>query len=139
MLARRFFYVSLGILALSIAYHLGVNRAEAEWNQNASGQIVGFVGDGGGGGLAITSSGEAWRVEPTVGWTRTPGGDLPQEILASEVAFFDGSASGGYVIVTSSDEVWVNYGSPWRSVGALPGGTNATEATSWGKLKGSFR
>ena len=32
MMARKFFYVSLGILCLTAAYQLGAERARADWN-----------------------------------------------------------------------------------------------------------
>lgn len=64
MLAKRFFYVSAGILCLALAYHLGASNATAQMG----GQIVGMsgtIGNAACGGMfnVITSSGEVFGRE----------------------------------------------------------------------------
>ncbi|MFN0149589.1 MAG: FlgD immunoglobulin-like domain containing protein [bacterium] len=57
MLARRFFYVSLGILALSIAYHLGSRSVEAQGGTNtvASSYSITTANV-----VALTHNGDLW-------------------------------------------------------------------------------
>jgi hypothetical protein len=48
MLARRFFYVSLGILALSMAYHLAASRATAQGTLSRENRDSGVLASQGG-------------------------------------------------------------------------------------------
>lgn len=132
MLARRFLYVSLGILALSIAYHLGVASARADWHLAASGSIKGLAAI-----WAHDDAGQAWELRSS-GWLRRPERDLPMPV--SDVKFMD----GGYSLITVSDEGWVySDGTGWISCGSFPGSATGVqsprvEESRWGKLKGSF-
>jgi hypothetical protein len=45
-MARRFFFVSLGILALSLVYQIGTERGRAGWDPSVSGLVVGTTEDG---------------------------------------------------------------------------------------------
>jgi len=140
MLARRFFYVSLGILALAVAYHLGATRATAEWNHSVPGEIVGFASRGGI-CYAFSQSGQAWGLDSPSGWTREPTVDLP--VPVSDVKFCVGSTINLF-IVTNSDEVWSqDWANGWVSMPAFPGGSTGVSAptlepTTWGKLKGEY-
>jgi len=61
-MAKRFFYASLGILALATAYHLGASRTDAQ----GTGPFVALAsGDGMtlGEFLALTAAGDVWRIE----------------------------------------------------------------------------
>ena len=65
-MAKRFFYLSLGILALATAYHLGAARTEAQ----GGGQLVHFERDhstGSGRSYALTATGDVWRFNPNAG------------------------------------------------------------------------
>ncbi len=129
MFARRFLCVSLGILALSIAYHLGAQKATASI---ASGQIVGLWGS-----HAHTAAGEVWRIGPP-NWTREPTWDLP--VPVSEVKFIDAGEPwvAAATLITQADEAWVLSGTQWYNLGVFPGGSTASKSTTWGEIKGRF-
>jgi hypothetical protein len=77
-MAKRFAYVSFGILCLVAAYQLGAERASADWDPN--GQIVGVLAHN----TVWTTSGEAWKFFTLPqGWTRQEENDLP--VPASEI------------------------------------------------------
>lgn len=130
MLAKRFFYVSMGILALMVAYHLGAVKATASFS---SGQIVGLWGY-----HAHTEAGDAWALYPST-WSRDPAYDLP--VPVSDVKFIGGDRDGGAWLVTRSDEGWVRYDAGWQSLGSFPGGPTSVppmSPVSWGEVKGQF-
>jgi hypothetical protein len=60
--AKRFFYVSLGILALAVAFHLGATSAQSQAPGNP---VVAACGASNGGGflevVAITANGDAYK------------------------------------------------------------------------------
>jgi hypothetical protein len=58
-MARKFFYVSLGILALACAYHLGAKNTQAQGGQVVA-ALVQTVGSGFG---AVTPSGDVYDVQ----------------------------------------------------------------------------
>ena len=125
-MAKRFMYVSIGVMCLVAAYQLGVERARAEWNASAPGQIVGGADD-----RWYTSAGECWYARPG-GWTREATLDLP--IPANEVKFFD-----TVTLISTSDVAWTWGGASWTEIGPFPGGPVSQEARSWGSTKGRFR
>jgi hypothetical protein len=66
IVAKKFMYVSLGILALAVAYNLGATRTEAQ----GTGGFVHFERDtrtGSGRSIALTATGDVWRFDPDVG------------------------------------------------------------------------
>ncbi|GJM43334.1 MAG: hypothetical protein DHS20C21_01760 [Gemmatimonadota bacterium] len=55
-MTRRFFYISMGIVALAAAYHLGATRTEAQGGGQFAGIAAGPTGT-----LAITTSGDVYQ------------------------------------------------------------------------------
>ncbi len=140
-MARRFFYVSLGILCLTATYQLGAERAGAEWDGGSPGDIIGGAFAQGGAWIGFTSAGEAWSVTPAVGWIRQFDFDLP--VSSSEVKFLDSNGEI-FVLITVSDVAWEYVaGVGWFEVGPFPGGVvglqEALEASTWGRVKGRWR
>ena len=127
-MAKRFFYVSMGILALMVAYNLGARSAEADWDSTLPGEIIGAAG------LTVyTCNGEAWDVDQ--GWVRKPDMDLP--VPSSEVKILTSSGSVVYLI-TQSEELYRTNGG-WSYYGPFPGSGTPTTKSSWGDVKRKFR
>jgi hypothetical protein len=82
--AKLFFYLSMGVLALSIAFHLGVGASSAV-AQTEYGVAVGFSGD-----KIITASGEIWKWEshPNYVWTLHESSPWPGGAVATEPSSF---------------------------------------------------
>jgi len=57
MLAKRFFFVSAGILCLALAYHFGATSATA---QSTGNPVVGMIG---GASAAITANGDVYELD----------------------------------------------------------------------------
>jgi hypothetical protein len=128
-MARRFFYISLGILCLVAAYQLGAERARADWDQESPGVIWGQSGR-----WFVTASGEAWEGSYVHEWQRHPEFDLP--IPATEVKFYAGRS----ILLTKDEVLWEqDPGGQWVEVGPFPGGPVTSPSGSWGKVKESYR
>jgi len=78
MFAKRFFYVSAGLLCLALAYHLGASNATAQ----QGGQIVAAVplGGAGAGLVVLTTNGDTfyrlWGNNYTLGSALVPMGNF---------------------------------------------------------------
>jgi hypothetical protein len=133
-MARRFLYVSIGILALSLAHHFGVTGTTAQVGAGA-GPILGASLS-----RAWDHFGQAWQTGGT--WTRRPEWDLP--VSADDVLFIDGNAAGAggsATLATTTGTVWEFNGSigVWSYEGQWPGGPTSAENQSFGKTKGLYR
>lgn len=127
-MTRRFAYMSFGILCLVAAYQLGAEKAAADWDPSAPGQIVGVWS-----GVAFTANGEAWTFWTAIeGWQRDPAHDLP--LPASQVKFIDQGS-----IISTSDVAWRYTATGWDEVGPFPGGPISVRPESWGKVKAAHR
>lgn len=118
-MSRRFLYVSLGILALSVAYHLGAGQAGADWQPGAEGQVRGITGWGGNTWIAIGPNGELVFLNGSTGWGPTGYPPLPPGVAISDVKFFEGT-SGGYTLLDLSRRPWAH----------LPGRSNAASQSA---------
>ena len=129
-MAKRFAYVSFGILCLVAAYQLGAQRARADWDVSLSGDVVGTFGWD----AVFDRAGQAWRLEPThtPQWERAPTFDLP--VPTTQIKLMS-----NFVIITNDDRGWVLQGSAWNDVGAYPGDPTPLAADSWAKIKGRYR
>jgi len=126
--ARKFFYVSLGILALSIAYQLGAGSVRADFDDSTNSPIVGMHGDN-----VLDRNGEVWSLF-SLSWDRRPTQDPPVPI--SEIRFWQVNQ-----LITHDDVAWAWSGYPdfeWVNIGPYPG-TVSVEAESFGSTKGRFR
>ncbi len=126
---KRFFYLSAGLLCLSLAMlagiRIGPERADAEIAQQ--GLIWAISGD-----YIWDSAGQCWILPPgglnQGTYFRYVTGDLPVPI--SDVKFAEGSN-----IVTFSDECYQLSDGQWIAYGAFPGGPTPVEQTTWGRIK----
>jgi hypothetical protein len=126
-MAKNFFFMTLGILALALAYNLGAERARADWNPSAPGVII-----GGSNYRWWDTSGECWKLGLD-GWTREPVTfDLP--VPVSQIKFID--FTGLAQLITTDDHGWVN-NNGWRDMGPFPGSVSL-QTESWAKIKGRY-
>jgi len=130
-MSKRFFYVSLGVLALAIAWHLGARSARGDWDTSGLGSIGGVQGP-----IWWAHSGEAYRLEAGGSWTRDSGYDLPSMTGQVELT---GEYPQGIAVATSTDEVFLHTASGWFRAQPFPGSGTATEKTSWGGFKKQFK
>ena len=118
-MAKRFAYVSFGILCLVAAYQLGAERATADWDLTSPGQIVGASGPA---DAVYTADGTAWFVDPEQGWIKVsdfePLWDLDLPVPAEDVKFL-----GDKVLITKSEDAWLFQWGPdaWVHAGPFPG------------------
>jgi len=131
MAAKRFFYVSAGVLCLSVSAFL----TQLQPNKvNATGvdpvhNVIATAGE-----YAINSAGEIYNyLEGGTGWYKI--GDLP--FPASQLHFATKSGVD-FRLIDKSGNYW-RYASP-NSVnhGPVPGGTVPTSESTWGKIKSDF-
>lgn len=135
-MAKRFMYASMGVLCLVAAYHLGSERAAAEWDPTRGGEIFGILGNS----VIVDSHGQAWSFGEAYGsYQRANSLDLP--VPVSSVKFLsDHENVTRAVLVTTNDEVWWNPGAgEWKEIGPFPGGPVAVGQDSWASVKNRYR
>lgn len=131
-MARKFLYVSLGILALAIACNLGSGGAGASIVDTsiAGGNVVAAATEGNAFSLLTADGSIYWVTEAGFTFVRS----IP--IPVADVAFFLGDDEG---IVSRSGEVWKVFGAGWLNLGPAPGGPIPVANDSFGAIKGKFR
>jgi len=122
MRSRTFLHVSLGILALVIAYNLGARSATAQ-------PTMQFIPQG----YTVFIGGQGWAIS-TTGWYPLSASDLPPVALSSLAAL-----SGSHAI-TQSGECWLKYnGGEWMNMGVPPGSPTPARVESFGAVKARYR
>ena len=126
-MAKRFFYVCLGLLAIVLSYHVGARDARG---QGTFFRLIGI-------NAAIVGN-TAYLLDitnPTYGWKQMPysGADLPPVPVASLVSFESDIA------ITDSGEGWIRNADAWVSLGFLPGSPQPTRQATWGAVKARYR
>ncbi len=133
-MAKQFFFISMGVLALAIAYNLvAVRPVEAAWEPGETGCVACSAEN-----YFWSQAGEAYYVIPeTATWMDDAEKNLP--VPASTVKFMTRTGSNFY-LATVTDEVWIHYSSGvWQQIATFPGcGGTATEKSSWGEIKREF-
>lgn len=125
--AKAFFLICAGILMLTVALHLTTDTAQADFDLNATGPIVGLDGS-----IVLLRTGEVWAIpiagEPT--WIRYEFLDPPISIEEIQLWHSD-------VIVTIDGITWINnLDGEWSNVGVPPG--TSAQSTDWSQLKDSY-
>ena len=127
-MTKRFMFVCIGILALTIAFLLGAQFGRAEYVDHSTSGLVAMTGTG-----ALDESGKVWVWLTGYHAWQWYGEQLP--VPTSQVKFFLNSD----MFISVSNEAWqkgetgswVNYGPP-------PGMT-ATQSSTWGQIKATFK
>jgi hypothetical protein len=126
MAAKRFMYVSIGLLALTVAFEWGASTAR--------GQASGFRVIGSGTVVAgdavyfldTANAPEGWRQLPYASITLPP-------VPASSLVNY----SSGFLAITDSGEGWGKVGGVWTNLGPVP--TTPTLQSTWGGVKAKYR
>jgi hypothetical protein len=133
-MAKKFMYVCLGILALTLAFHLGAQYGKAETmvDQSGTGIVAVYTQRAGPAIDALLDNGEVWSYWMGAGWEHSPSGyDTP--IAPSEIKFWTLTR-----FVSQSNELWVHGGGVWTNYGAPPTGPSLTQPTTWSRIKAEF-
>jgi hypothetical protein len=137
-MSKRFFYVSLGVLTLAIAWSLGAMSARADWDNEGVGPIA---GSGSWSPYYWGRSGQCYYLSTSGSWTSAPEYALP--VSAGDLAVTGNAYGGGVlaVIVTRAGQTWLLSSSTglWEQGDLFPGSVTATEKTSWGGIKKQFK
>jgi len=141
--ARAFFYVSLGVLALAGAFHLGAQTAQGQ----AGLLTIGSPGAG------IDMGGQVWVFQTRGATSGIPGipiGSLPQPKSGTpiHVSMGVGDPGAGLPPSLSTAQGWILYddgdlfawdGGGWFYKGNLIGAPVQATETSWGRIKADRR
>jgi hypothetical protein len=139
-MAKKFMFVCVGILALTVAFLLGAQFGRAEYVDHAAyGIVAGSAGESDDGSgeygcaTVLLDNGEVWSLDGS-GWQRSsPPAALPVPI--SQIKFWTRTG-----IITTSNEVWwLDYEGVWRNAGSPPIGPTATQPATWGSIKAQFK
>lgn len=136
-MAKQFFYISIGILALTVAYHLvAVPPVEADWDESGFSCVA-----GGQSNVYWSHSGEAYTLHGDGSWIRESSLDLP--VSSTSVAHTGHISPQGLAVITTTGEAWIieQYsGGSWKQAPSFPGcGSAASEPATWGGIKGEFK
>jgi hypothetical protein len=132
-MAKKFMFVCIGILALTVAFLLGAQFGRAEYVDHSTSGIV-SARIGGGGAQCLLDNGQVWEVGPGYPWTLCDAPAFPCPV--SEIKFW-GGVGAETPFVDNNNEFWWHDGFRWRNEGAPPGGL-ATQPSTWGSIKAQF-
>jgi len=125
-------YVCLGILALTVAFHLGAQYGSASIVDHSTTGIVAEGHSSLSGYCVLLDNGQVWRAEldDSPGWIRLSTYDLP--IPAMQVKFWPTPTH----FYTVNNELWIYGISGWQNYGPPP--DTATRSTTWSDIKARF-
>jgi hypothetical protein len=122
-MSKRLMHVSVTVLCLALAYHLGARSVGAT---GASPRYLLFLPE-------VEVNGKVFELDYS-GWVETTA-ELPPVPVSSLAAF---SSANGRAI-TDKGEGWVRVSGVWESRGFVPGGPTPVKQESWGELKRRYR
>lgn len=133
--AKAFFFVSLGILALAVAFHLGARSAQGQASRLSQGHIS--TGSGGETVTGLDESGQFWVWQRGSSVRQT--GDLPKP---GNVVATSGYGGWGAVLYDDGDLYFSsNYPAAlqWEFMGNLFDSPVQSTQTTWGRVKAERR
>jgi hypothetical protein len=136
-MAKRFLFVCAGMLCLSLAYHLGAERAGA---QSSASDLVASTACSPGSvepNMALVMDRVVYRATLNGSNVFQLQTALPPIPGTSPVVSYDAGCSG-FAILANGD-VWAGGGPTWRYVGNLIGGPTPVSPASFGELKVRYR
>ncbi len=125
--AKAFMFVSIGILALVVAFQFEVRTSRADFDESAAIRVVGL---GGNGLVALLADGTVFAANASHDWYEDDSSPVP--VSVASIAFWNGSN-----LVTNSDECWIFDGA-WEQAPSLPGAVRAQDS-SWSQVKASYK
>jgi len=131
MRSRTFLHVSLGILALAAAYHLGARSATA---QSPSGIEVADIQENE--NTAAVISRQLWYWHGVA----NPPALVTSAVIPGSAAVIACSANGsqGWVLLANGEE-WKSSDGSWALVAIWPVGSTPVQQDSWGGVKARYR
>jgi hypothetical protein len=135
-MAKKFMFVCIGLLALTVAFLLGAQFGRAGYVDHSTTGIVSTYGDmWTQTALFLMDNGQVWSCDALGHWVLR--GDYPcsPPIPVSQIKFWN-----YYSVVTENNDVWTwNSGlNTWANAGPPPGGV-ATQPSTWGSIKAQFK
>ena len=125
MFAKRFFYVSVGLLCLAIAYHLGAENAAGQSNASIEGVNIGPAG------ISAVVNGVLEEFDPNTG---QPYAQHPIPVAAPV------AETGGSVVIYQNGDVYAFGVTSWIYEGNLAGEIpTPVHKISLGALKVKYR
>lgn len=128
--AKAFLYVSLGILALAVAFHLGARSAQGQ------GLFVTAFLEG---SVSPHLSGYQWAGDSAGGLWKADNSTSPWELVhqfPSPIA----ALAGQGVVLASGEVYWYRGGSGWEVINNIfAGGPVQSIETTWGRVKAERR
>jgi hypothetical protein len=141
-MAKRFFYVCVGALALVLAYHLGANRAEGQSAMIEGANISDDYGD-----ATAVVGGTLRVVHGLYGGNSLPAGPIPPVPAVGRVIATSAPHGAPFSIILDNGDVYdyitydPNLGdiSVWRLRGNLAAGPTPVQPTTFGAIKAKYR
>ena len=130
-MAKRFFFVSAGVLCLMLAaavgFHMGSTSARASYVLTTTG-----IRAINGASYLLDENNQVWEFPgPDGTWTRAATYDPPVPI--ENIKFWNGGE-----LITWGNVAW-REGGGWHNCGPWPGGTVPTNQSTWGATKEQFK
>ena len=126
MMAKKFMYVCIGIMALAVTFHIGAEYGIAKYVDHSTEGIVASYRENY--DYYLLENGEVWMFDN--GWQHESQFDPP--VPVNQIKFW-----GRWEFVTlDNDLIYLDYGT-WRNAGPPPG-VAATEPSTWGKIKAQW-
>ena len=126
-MAKKFMFVCVGLLALTIAFLLGAQFGRAEYVDHSATGLVAAAGYN-----CLADDGKVWLWLSGYHVWQWYGDQLP--VPTSQVKFFLGS-----IFISVNNEAWQqDETGSWVNYGPPPGMGTATETATWGSIKAQF-
>lgn len=132
--ARAFFYVSLGILALASAFHLGATTAQSRVASQVTLGAVGSTPSGNGTAAALDQQGYLWLWATGCGVSQGPF-TLPKSGSVVAVSA-DANRCGEYWLLYADGDLFHNQE---LVANLFSSGPISTAPTTWGRIKADRR
>jgi hypothetical protein len=131
-MAKKFMFVCVGILALTIAFLLGAQFGRAEYVEPSATGIL-AASEYYNRTYVLTDNGVFGWNEADRGWY-LPDNGLPMPV--SQVKFLIHSGA----FISKANDLWYYDGYAWVNEGPPPGGApTPTEPSTWGSIKARFK
>jgi hypothetical protein len=130
---KAFLYLSLGLLALTCAYHLGVTSALGQGgNQVVTGELVSIDP------MAVDQQGNIWLLDngTTIGPIAPP---VAGTIVAVDGCHSCTSRAPAYVVMYDDGSIYQFLDGTWSNVGNIFGEPTQAKVTTWGRVKAERR
>jgi hypothetical protein len=134
-MAKKFMFVCVGILALTVAFLLGAQFGRADYIDHTSTGVVACMGR-----EVLIDDGTVWQNKGEfLVWEQALDFTLP--VPVSQIRLWGGENS----FVSTAGDLWVNHWTgpgqddyEWVNAGVPPYGRTRTQPSTWGSIKAQF-